>query len=112
MNKVLMSAVTAVFLMVISAQSWADSFPANVTFRKAVTGPGYVLVINTTIKQDFPAILTVFSSGLATENSYKINLSWRKATQLGYREGITVYPGDRITLANANYEMLHFELPR
>lgn len=112
MNKLLMSALTAVLLFGSTAGAWADSFPATVTFRKAVTGPGYVLVINTTLKQDVPAILTVFSTALATENTYKINLTWRKSTQLGYREGITVYPGDKITLANAYYDVLHVELPR
>lgn len=103
---------TAVLLLGSAAEAVADSFPATVAFRKAATGPGYVLVINTTLKQDFPAILTVFSAGLGTENSYKINLTWRRPTQLGYLEGVTVYPGDRITLANAYYDVLHVELPR
>lgn len=112
MKKILMSAVTAVLLLGSAAQALADSFPATVAFRKAATGPGYVLVINTTLKQDIPAVLTVASTALATENSYKINLTWRKSTQLGYREGITVYPGDKITLTNAYYDDLHVEFPR
>jgi hypothetical protein len=112
MNKLFMSVITAALLFGSAAEALADSFPATVSYRKAATGPGYVLVINTTIKQDIPAVLTVFSTGLASENSYKINLTWRKATQLGYREGITVYPGDKITLANAYYDVLHTELPR
>ena len=106
------SAVTVALLFGSAADALADSFPATVAFRKAVTGPGYVLVINTTLKQDIPAVLTVVSGGLGTENSYQINLTWRKSTQLGYREGITVYPGDKITLANSYYDELHVELPR
>ena len=105
-------AVSVALLFGSAAEALADSFPATVSFRKAVTGPGYVLVINTTTKQDIPAHLTVFSGGLATENSYNINLTWRKSTQLGYREGVTLYPGDKITLANAYYDSLHVEFPR
>jgi hypothetical protein len=112
MKKILMSAVTVALLLGSATEVLADSFPATVTYRKAATGPGYVLVINTTLKQDIPAVLTVFSGGLATENSYNINLTWRKPTQLGYREGITVYPGDKITLANAYYDVLNVEIPR
>lgn len=112
MNKILTFVATAVLLLSSAAEALADSFPATVGFRKAVTGPGYVLVINTTIKQDLPAVLTVFSTGLGTENSYKVNLTWRKPTQLGYLERVTVYPGDKITLANTYYDTLHVELPR
>jgi hypothetical protein len=112
MNKLLMSALTAVLLFGTVVDAWAESFPATVTFRKAVTGPGYVMVINTTIKQDIPAIVTVFSTALSSETTHKVNLTWRKSTQLGYREGITVYPGDRITLTNGYYEVLQVEMPR
>lgn len=112
MNKLLMFVVTAALLLGSAAEALADSFPATVGFRKAATGPGYVLVINTTVKQDFPAVLTVFSGGLGTQHSYQVNLTWRKPTQLGYLEGVTVYPGDRITLANAYYDVLQVELPR
>lgn len=112
MNKYVGFVLTSALLLGSISDALADSFPATVRFRKAITGPGYVLVINTTVKQDIPAVLTVYSGGLSTEKSYQINLTWKKSTQLGYREGVTVYPGDKITLANAYYDVLHVEIPR
>ena len=112
MKKILMSAVTMALLVGAASAALADGFPATVSYRKAATGPGYVLVINTTIKQDLPAALTVTSTALGATKSYTVNLTWRHPTQLGYREGITVYPGDHIELANNYYETLAVDLPR
>lgn len=112
MKKILVSAMTVVLLFSAVSDALADSFPANVGYRKALTGPGYVLVINTTIKQDLPATLQVTSTALGTVRSYTVNLTWRHAAEFGYREGITVYPGDHIELANNYYETLAVDLPR
>jgi len=77
-----------------------------------MTGPGYVLVIDTTVKQDLPAVLTVSSPALGTTRSYTLNLAWRRPNEVGYREGVAVYPGDHIELANNYYETLVVDLPR
>lgn len=110
--KKILAFVTTALLLGAAADAFADEFPATVAFRKAMTGPGYVLVINTTIKQDLPALLTVTSAALGATQNYTVNLTWRHPTQLGYREGITVYPGDHVELANNYYETLAVNLPR
>ena len=112
MKKFLMLAATSALLLVATSEAFADGFPATVAFRKAMTGPGYVLVFNTTIKQDLPANLTVTSTSLGVTNNYTVNLTWKHPTQLGYKEGVTVYPGDHIELANNYYETLAVDLPR
>jgi hypothetical protein len=85
-------------------------FPATVTYRKAELGSGYVLVINTTIKQDFPAFLVIHSVGLGTTKRYQLNLSWKHATEFGHMQGAAVYPGDEITLENNQYKPLRVVL--
>lgn len=112
MNKFLLAGVSTALLLGAMSSALADAFPANVAFRKAVTGPGYVLVIETTVKQDLPAVLAVTSVALGTTSRRTVNLTWRHPTQLGYLEGVTVYPGDHIELANNYYETLAVDLPR
>lgn len=112
MKKALLTAATAAISFGTISNAMAEAFPATVAFRKATTGPGYVLVINTTVKQDVPATLTVTSGALGSVNRRTVNLTWRHPTQLGYLEGMAVYPGDHIELANNYYETLAVDLPR
>ena len=112
MKKLLTSLATTALFLGAASNALAEDFPATIDFRKAATGPGYVLVINTTIKQDLPAILTVTSTALGTAHRKVINLTWRRPTQIGYLEGITVYPGDHIELANNYFETLAVDMPR
>ena len=95
------------FLVLWAGTTSAADFPATAEFRKALTGPGYVLVVNTTIKEDFPAILTVRNETLGTERRYEIFLTWRHKNQFGPLEGITLYAGDAITIGNNNYSSLY-----
>jgi len=104
--------VLSVIFLSVWANALADGFPATLAYRKAMTGPGYVLIINTTIKQDIPAALTVKSTAMGTEKRYSINLSSRHANEFGHLEGVPVYPGDEITLENNYYEALRVLVPR
>jgi hypothetical protein len=102
----------SIILLSTGVNVFADSFPATLEYRKAITGPGYVLIINTTIKQDIPAALTVKSTAMGTEKKYSINLSSRHANKFGHLEGIPLYPGDEITLENNYYDALRASVPR
>ncbi|MBV5295529.1 MAG: hypothetical protein JZU58_24600 [Curvibacter lanceolatus] len=112
MKKIILATASAAMLLGSIPSAVAEVFPATVAFRKAATGPGYVLIINTTVKQDLPAMLTVTSGALGSVNRRTVNLTWRHPTQLGYLEGVTVYPGDHIELANNYYDTLTVDLPR
>jgi len=110
MKKILIS--LCAFSALSAGLANAADFPATVQYRKALTGPGYVVMINTTIKEDFPAIMTVKNSDIGTEKRYEIFLSWRHKNQYGPLEGVTVYGGDEITLGNNNYSNVNFSIPK
>src|SRR4051812_47433461 len=97
--KKLLFALVALGGIASSAECASDAeFPATTSFRKALTGRGYVLVVNTTVKEDILAKLTVTSPSINATSSYKINLSWKHKNEFGPLEGIKIYPGDEIIL--------------
>ena len=89
-----------------SQLSRRPAMPVTVTFRKALMGPGYVAVLNTTIKQDFPVLVTVKSKALGTSQQHRLNLSQVAAQQIGHIEGDPIEAGDEIVVENNNYESL------
>jgi len=77
--------------------------PIKVAFRKALTGPGYVAVISTTVKEDFPVVLTIRSKQLNTENRYRVDLTWTADKEIGYMEAMPIDVGDTLRFSNVNY---------
>lgn len=80
--------------------------PVTVSFHKALMGAGYVAVFNTTIKQDFPVLVTITSKALGTTQRLTLNLSQATARKIGHLEGAAIEAGDEIVVGNTNYEPL------
>lgn len=82
------------------------TIPVKISFRRALLGPGYVAVFNTTIKQDFPVLVTIKSKALGTSQKFRLSLSQATSTELGHSEGAPIEAGDEIIIENTNYEPL------
>lgn len=82
------------------------AMPVKVSFRQALLGPGYVAVFNTTIKQDFPILVTVKSKALGISQNFKLRLSYVATRELGHSEGATIEAGDEVIVENNNYSPL------
>ena len=78
--------------------------PVRVSLRKALLGGGYVAVFSTTVKQDFPVLVTVKSKALGTSKQYRVNLSSTGTTEMGTSDGFNVDPDDELFLENTNFE--------
>lgn len=78
--------------------------PVKVSLRKALLGGGYVAVFSTTIKQDFPVLVTVRSKALGTSKQFRVNLISTQTTDLGRNEGLHIEPEDEVFIENSNYE--------
>lgn len=78
-------------------------FPVAVSFRKALSGPGYVAVPSTTIKSDVAVLATVQSNALGTSKRFELHLNPTAPYSLGHLEGAVIEPGDVITLENQDY---------
>ena len=80
------------------------AMPVRVSLRKGLLGTGYVVVFSTTIKQDFPVLVTVKSKALGTTKQIRVNLSGNGTTEVGSNEGLSVDLEDEMILENTNYE--------
>ena len=78
--------------------------PVSVSLRKALLGGGYVAVFVTTVKQDFPILVTVKSKALGTSQQFRVNLPATGTAELGRAEGASIEPADELLLENQNYE--------
>ena len=87
------------------------AMPVQVNFRKAVMGSGCVVVISTTVKQDFPVIVEFKSKSLGTIKRFQVNLSQERPSEIGHLEGATIFPGDQVTIQNNQYESVSATCP-
>lgn len=82
--------------------------PVTVSFRKAMTGPGNVVILNTTVKTNVPVLITLHSAALGTSKTFERHLDPSHTTELGHLEGAVIENGDTITIENQNYSSITF----
>jgi hypothetical protein len=87
------------------------AMPVKIGFRKALMGAGYVAVLNTTIKQDFPVVVIFKSKSLGTTNKFQVNLSQSTPSEIGHLQGATIFPGDEIFVENTQFESISATCP-
>lgn len=80
--------------------------PVRVTFRRALLGNSYVAVIDTTIKKNFPVLVTVSSKALGTERQYRLDLAYNSSAEIGHSEGSPIGEGDVVQIRNTEYQDL------
>lgn len=106
-NLQLKSQVTQLQLQIGQAKSLLakkQAMPVKIGFRKALMGAGFVVVLNTAIKQDFPVVVIFKSKSLGTTYRYQVNLSQSVPSEIGHLQGATIFPGDEIIVENNQYE--------
>jgi hypothetical protein len=86
--------------------------PVTMSLRKALTGPGYVAIFQTTVKARVPVLATVKSTALGTSKRFELHLDPVGQTELGHLEGAVIEPGDVIILENTNFSPAAFTLPK
>ena len=82
--------------------------PVKMSLRKAMMGPGYVAIFNTTVKNPVPVLVTVKSAALGTAKKFELHLNPNTPAELGHLEGAVIENGDSITLENNNYSSASF----
>lgn len=84
--------------------------PVSMSFRKALTGPGYVAVFNTTVKSQISVLAVVKSAALGTSKRFELHLDGSLSRELGHLEGAVIEAGDTVTLENNNYSPITFSV--
>lgn len=82
--------------------------PVTLSFRKAIMGPGYVAIFNTTIKAPVAVLVNLHSAALGTTKQIELHLDSTHLTELGHMEGAVIENGDTITIENQNYSPISF----
>ena len=82
--------------------------PVSMSLRKAMMGPGYVAMFDTTVKSPVPVLVTVKSAALGTVKKFELHLNPNVTTELGHAEGAVIEKGDTITVENNNYSSVTF----
>lgn len=84
------------------------NLPVTLSFRKAMMGPGYVAIFNTTIKAPVAVLVNLHSAALGTTKQFELHLDSTHPTELGHMEGAVIENGDTITVENQNYSPTRF----
>lgn len=82
--------------------------PVTLSLRKAMMGPGYVAIFNTTVKEPVSVLAILKSAALGTTKQFELHLNPMAPTELGHLEGATIEAGDTITLENSHYSSISF----
>ena len=83
-----------------------QAVPVRVTFKKEGRGDGYSAKFDTTIKKDFPVLVTVSSHALGTRKEHRLDLSWEHTAEVGHSQGTPINDGDTLEIRNNDYETL------
>ena len=78
--------------------------PVSVSLRRALLGGTNVAVFTTTIKKDFPVLVTVNSRALGTSKQFRVQLNATQPSELGASEGAAIDIDDVILVENTDYE--------
>jgi hypothetical protein len=85
--------------------------PFTVTYRNALTGPGYVCVFTNRSDRALTVVATFENPTLKKTTTKTILLKPSELSEVGYAEGWAFSSGDTITLKNADYADLLIHIP-
>lgn len=112
MKKLIIALGAFIVLFVGVAQAALPELPVTVAHRKALTGPGRVLMIETTVKEELPVLMTVRRDSTGVTLRKELYLSWKHKNEYGHLEGVSIFPGDEITLENTSYSPFVTRIPK
>lgn len=80
------------------------AMPVTVSLRRALLGSAYVAVFATTVKEDFPVLVTVKSTALGTSKQFRVQLNASGTSELGSIEGAAIDIDDEMLIENNKFE--------
>lgn len=96
-------------LGVINTQRKVD-FPFHLTYRKAITGNGYVAQVRNISAKSQAVKVTLHNPTFNQTKAYSLVVDARNFKEIGYLEGWTLASGDKITL-ECNGDVQFFNIP-
>ena len=85
--------------------------PISWIIRKALLGPGLVIVMNAAVKEPLQVLATIKNPTLNITKEVELHLNATGPTMLGHAQGADIDSHDVVTLSNANYSPIEFTVP-
>lgn len=85
--------------------------PVAIKYRKAITGPGLVLMVENRSSRQLAILATLKNPTLNNARNFRFDIPPGGSTEAGYREGWTLSSGDQITLSHDDYKDWQGSIP-
>lgn len=95
----------------LAALDAKTAVPVRVTFRKASSGPGYIAIFNTFIKQDLSVKVAFTSKSVGVTKQFPLELSSNLPSEIGFTQGADIEPGDTLQITHPDYGPLIITVP-
>jgi hypothetical protein len=89
----------------------ARKLPVTARFRKAVTGAGFVLLLQNTSRKPLALSVTLSNPTFNKSKTYRVDIDGGLMKEIGYLEGWAFTSGDQIQIQNAEYDPLSVTIP-
>jgi hypothetical protein len=94
-----------------SAEQRKPEIPVKVGYRKAVLGPGLVLLMENKSERHLAVLLTVANPTTKQQKSFRVDVSPKQTAEVGHLEGWTFASGDSLKIAHTDYRTWQGSLP-
>jgi hypothetical protein len=93
------------------AEQQKPEMPLQLTYRKAVIGPGLVVGLNNLSERHLAVVLTVTNPTTKQERSFRVDMSPKHTTEIGHLEGWAFASGDLVKVVHSDYRPWQGKLP-
>lgn len=84
--------------------------PIRATYRKALLGPGYVLVLQNTSSESLSLVVKLESPTFQRQKTFDVVVDRMRVAELGHLEGWRLASGDLIEISHEGFEPIHLRL--
>jgi hypothetical protein len=102
--------IFALAIVVVRVGQAQVHFPFRVTYRKALTGNGYVAQVRNISRGSQSVKVTLYNPTLNRTRVYSLVVDARDFKEIGYLQGWTLASGDKVTL-ECNGDVEFFQIP-
>jgi hypothetical protein len=87
------------------------AMPVSIAYRKAVMGPGLVVIFKNQTQRSLSLSATFTNPTLHQQQTFRVDLAPMGSREVGHLEGWNFASGDTVKLAHADYKPMLITLP-
>lgn len=99
------------YVKALEAYARLPEMPIEITYRKALMGPGLVVAFKNRSTRSLSVAATFTNPTLRQEKAFRVDIPANGVTEFGHREGWAFASGDSIKVVHNEYKPLNVSLP-